>query len=61
MPGLDLVDGANNRRHGSLNGPLIAGGTIRWAPKGIEPGPVGKLSMGVGGINACVISKPFAE
>jgi 3-oxoacyl-[acyl-carrier-protein] synthase II len=27
----------------------------------IPPGPVGKLSMGVGGINACVISKPFAK
>lgn len=25
----------------------------------VAPGPVGKLSMGVGGINACVISKPF--
>ncbi len=25
----------------------------------IEEGPVGKLSMGVGGINACVISRPF--
>jgi 3-oxoacyl-(acyl-carrier-protein) synthase len=27
----------------------------------VAPGPVGKLSMGVGGINACVISKPFSE
>jgi 3-oxoacyl-(acyl-carrier-protein) synthase len=25
----------------------------------VEPGPVGKLSMGVGGINACVISRPW--
>jgi 3-oxoacyl-[acyl-carrier-protein] synthase II len=25
----------------------------------IEPGAVGKLSMGVGGVNACVISKPY--
>lgn len=25
----------------------------------IEQGPVGKLSMGVGGINACVVSKPW--
>jgi hypothetical protein len=28
--------------------------------KSVGPGPVGKLSMGVGGINACVISKPFS-
>lgn len=27
----------------------------------IPRGPVGKLSMGVGGINACVISKPFDD
>lgn len=27
----------------------------------VAPGAVGKLSMGVGGINACVISKPFAR
>jgi len=27
----------------------------------IGPGPVGKLSMGVGGVNACVISRPFAD
>jgi 3-oxoacyl-[acyl-carrier-protein] synthase II len=26
-----------------------------------EGGPAGKLSMGVGGINACVISRPFAK
>jgi 3-oxoacyl-(acyl-carrier-protein) synthase len=25
----------------------------------VAPGAVGKLSMGVGGVNACVISKPF--
>jgi 3-oxoacyl-(acyl-carrier-protein) synthase len=25
----------------------------------IEQGPVGKLSMGVGGINACVVSRPW--
>jgi 3-oxoacyl-(acyl-carrier-protein) synthase len=25
----------------------------------LEPGPVGKLSMGVGGVNACVISRPW--
>lgn len=30
-------------------------------PVDIEPGPVGKLSMGVGGINACVVSRPWAE
>jgi 3-oxoacyl-[acyl-carrier-protein] synthase II len=27
----------------------------------VPTGPVGKLSMGVGGINACVISKPFSR
>ncbi|HXS17975.1 MAG TPA: beta-ketoacyl synthase N-terminal-like domain-containing protein, partial [Polyangiaceae bacterium] len=27
----------------------------------VAPGPVGKLSMGVGGINACVISRPYDE
>lgn len=27
----------------------------------VEPGPVGKLSMGVGGINACVISQPWTK
>jgi len=26
----------------------------------VEAGPVGKLSMGVGGVNACVISRPYA-
>jgi len=25
----------------------------------VKPGPAGKLSMGVGGVNACVISKPL--
>jgi hypothetical protein len=25
----------------------------------VEPGPMGKLSMGVGGVNACVISRPL--
>jgi 3-oxoacyl-(acyl-carrier-protein) synthase len=25
----------------------------------VRPGPAGKLSMGVGGVNACVISKPL--
>ncbi|MCG8458677.1 MAG: hypothetical protein MI919_20550, partial [Holophagales bacterium] len=24
-----------------------------------EPGAAGKLSMGVGGVNACVVSRPF--
>ncbi len=28
-------------------------------PVAFKPGPVGKLSMGVGGINACVISRPW--
>lgn len=28
-------------------------------PVSVAPGPVGKLSMGVGGINACVISRPW--
>ncbi|HUO86859.1 MAG TPA: beta-ketoacyl synthase N-terminal-like domain-containing protein [Thermoanaerobaculia bacterium] len=28
-------------------------------PVDVEPCPVGKLSMGVGGINACVISRPW--
>ena len=27
----------------------------------LPPGPVGKLSMGIGGINACVISRPWSE
>ena len=27
----------------------------------VPPGAAGKLSMGVGGINACVISKPYAD
>ena len=27
----------------------------------VEAGPVGKLSMGVGGINACVVSRPFQK
>ena len=27
----------------------------------MPPGAAGKLSMGVGGINACVISKPLAD
>ena len=27
----------------------------------LPPGPVGKLSMGVGGVNACVISKPWTD
>ena len=26
----------------------------------VRPGPMGKLSMGVGGVNACVISRPLA-
>lgn len=30
-------------------------------PVPLRRGPVGKLSMGVGGVNACVISKPFEE
>jgi 3-oxoacyl-[acyl-carrier-protein] synthase II len=30
-------------------------------PTAIGPGPVGKLSMGVGGVNACVISRPFTD
>jgi len=30
-------------------------------PVEIEPGPVGKLSMGVGGINACVVSRPWSN
>jgi 3-oxoacyl-[acyl-carrier-protein] synthase II len=28
-------------------------------PVSVLPGPVGKLSMGVGGVNACVISRPW--
>jgi 3-oxoacyl-[acyl-carrier-protein] synthase II len=31
------------------------------APVAWKPGPVGKLSMGVGGVNACVISKPYDD
>ncbi len=31
------------------------------APVDISPGPVGKLSMGVGGINACVVSRPWSD
>ena len=27
----------------------------------IPPGAAGKLSMGVGGINACVISRPYED
>lgn len=30
-------------------------------PEKIPAGPAGKLSMGVGGINACVISRPFVK
>lgn len=30
-------------------------------PVPLAPGPVGKLSMGVGGINACVVSRPWAS
>jgi len=30
-------------------------------PAPIAAGPVGKLSMGVGGVNACVISRPFMD
>lgn len=30
-------------------------------PQEAAPGPVGKLSMGVGGINACVVSRPWAD
>jgi len=30
-------------------------------PLPLARGPVGKLSMGVGGVNACVISKPYDE
>jgi len=26
----------------------------------VRPGPMGKLSMGVGGVNACVVSRPIA-
>ena len=26
-----------------------------------EDGPVGKLSMGIGGLNACVISRPYRQ
>jgi hypothetical protein len=26
----------------------------------VRPGPAGKLAMGVGGVNSCVISKPLA-
>jgi hypothetical protein len=25
----------------------------------VRPGPMGKLSMGVGGVNACVVSRPL--
>jgi len=31
------------------------------SPTPIQSGPVGKLSMGVGGVNACVISRPLAD
>jgi hypothetical protein len=34
VTGLDIVDGANNRRHGSLDGVLVTAGTLNWAPKG---------------------------
>jgi hypothetical protein len=30
-------------------------------PVAFPDAPVGKLSMGVGGINACVISRPWAD
>ena len=30
-------------------------------PRKTGPGPVGKLSMGVGGVNACVISRPLTS
>jgi 3-oxoacyl-[acyl-carrier-protein] synthase II len=30
-------------------------------PVPVAPGPVGKLSMGVGGINACVVSRPWGQ
>jgi 3-oxoacyl-(acyl-carrier-protein) synthase len=30
-------------------------------PVPVSAGPVGKLSMGVGGINACVVSRPFED
>ncbi len=30
-------------------------------PCAVESGVVGKLSMGVGGVNACIISRPFAS
>jgi len=31
------------------------------APRASEDGPVGKLSMGIGGVNACVISRPYRQ
>ncbi len=34
---------------------------VRKAGQEVPRGPVGKLSMGVGGINACVISAPFPD
>jgi len=47
----------------SLNANIGATGHRFVFDRAVEfpPGLVGKLSMGVGGVNACVISRPWAE
>ncbi len=37
----------------------VHGGFVFDRPCGVEPGPAGKLSMGIGGVNACVVSRPL--
>lgn len=43
-----------NQEIARLHGRYVFGDGCR-----VTPGPVGKLSMGIGGINACVISRPW--
>jgi 3-oxoacyl-(acyl-carrier-protein) synthase len=51
-----LPEGELNRQIGDLHGRFVFDQPVE-AP----PGLAGKLSMGVGGINACVISRPLAK
>ena len=51
------------RDDSSLN-PEVAAVPFRYVldhDREAPPGPAGKLSMGVGGINACVISSPWGS
>jgi 3-oxoacyl-(acyl-carrier-protein) synthase len=48
-------------KQGELNSSIqdVHGSFVFDSPEKIKPGLAGKLSMGIGGINACVISRPL--